>query len=150
MAFTPNDLLALKNELQTDPKALGLTTLPADDEANANKLNAVSAATPIDRESVPISDIVKSIDTDEFIALSQPQRDYVFLVTQGGSVNPKTGSEVREGLLQLFSAQSETRAALTLLLTEPASRINQMHKTALLSQGGIVTPSDIAQARQAT
>lgn len=147
MARSNADLLALKAELTNDPKTLGLTTLAADDEANANNLNEVKEALTIDREAIPISDIVKAIDTDEFIALSQPQRDYVFLVTQGGSVNPKTGSEVREGLLQLFGAQSETRASLTTLLTEPANRVNQMFKQGLLAVGGSVTPSDIAAAR---
>ncbi len=144
------DLLAIKAELTNDPKSLGLTLNAADDEANANKLNSVSALTPIDRESVPVSDVVKAIDADEFISLSQPQRDYVKLITSAGSVNPKAGGEVREAILQFFGAASETRASLTLLLAEPASRIQQMFKTGLLSVGGSVQPGDVAQARQAT
>lgn len=150
MAFSNADLLAIKNELTTDPKALGLTLLPSDDESNANKLNAVSAATPIDRESIPVSEITKAIDADEFLALSVSQRQWIELISSTGTINPKAGSEVREGLLQFFSAQSETRTNLLALLTEPASRINQMFKTGLLSQGGIATPSDIANARNAT
>jgi len=150
MARSPADLLALKAELETDPKSLGLTTLAADDEANANKLNAVSPLTPIDRESIPASEISKAIDRDEFNAASAADRQWIGMITASGDVNPKTGSEVREGLLQIFAAGTESRAALTALLTEPASRADQMYKTGLLEQGGQVTPSDVAQARQAS
>lgn len=150
MAFTNADLLALKAELTNDPLTLGLTTQPADDEANANKLNLVRDTIQVDRESVPVSEVVKAVDADEFIALSAGQRDYLKFITQGGSVNPKSGNEVREALLQFFSAQSETRANLLALVTEPASRITQLYKAGTLSQGGAVTPSDIANARQAT
>jgi hypothetical protein len=149
MARSNADLLAIKAELTNDPLTLGLTILAADDEANANKLNEVRTTIQVDRESVPVSDVVKAIDADEFIALSQPQRDYVALITNGGTVNPKNGGEVREALLQFFSAQSETRASLILLLTEAGSRITQLFKAGTLQQGGIVTPSDIAGARNA-
>lgn len=149
MARSNADLLAIKAELTNDPLNLGLTTLAADDEANANALNLVRDTIQIDREAIPVSDVVKAIDADEFIALSQPQRDYVALITNGGTVNPKNGGEVREALLQFFNAQSETRASLTAMLTEPGSRINQLFKAGTLQQGGIVTPSDVAAARNA-
>ena len=150
MAFDNADLLAIKAELTNDPLDLGLTTLAADDEANANALNLVRDTIQVDRESIPVSDVVKAIDADEFIALSAPQRDYVFLITQGGSVNPKNGGEVREALLQFFTAQSETRASLTALLTAPSSRINQLFKNGTVKGGSFVTPSDISNARNAT
>ena len=150
MPFSAADLLAIKSELTNDPLTLGLTTNPSDDEANANKLNLVRSQCQVDRESIPVSDVVKAIDADEFIALSQPQRDYVALITNGGSVNPKSGGEVREALLQFFGSASETRASLTLLLTESASRITQLYKAGTLSYGGQVTPSDVANARNAS
>lgn len=149
MARSNADLLAIKAELTNDPLTLGLTTLAADDEANANKLNLVRDTIQIDRESIPVSEVVKAVDADEFIALSAPQRDYLAFITNGQTVNPKAGNEVREALLQLFNAQSETRASLVALLTEPGSRINQLFKAGTLQQGGNVTPSDIAQARNA-
>jgi hypothetical protein len=150
MSRSNADLLALKAELTNDPLTLGLTLVPADDEANADKLNLVRDTIKIDREAIPVSEIVKCIDADEYIALSAPQRDYVFLITQGGSVNPKAGNEVREALLQFFSAQSETRASLTAILTESANRIDYLYKAGTLKVGGTVTPSDVAQARNAT
>lgn len=149
MAFTNADLLALKSELENDPKTLGLTTLPADDEANANLLNEVRDETPIDRESVPLSEITLAVDADEYLALSAGQRDYLKFITAGQSINPKSSGEIREAMLQFFGAQTETRANLLALVQEPASRINQMYKSGLLSQGGSVTPSDIANARNA-
>lgn len=152
MPFPNADLLAIKAELTNNPLSLAgyLAVTGENDEANANALNLVRTQCQVDRESVPVSEVVKAIDADEFIALSQPQRDYVALITNGGSVNPKTGGEVREAMLQFFGAPSETRASLTLLLTESASRITQLYKAGTLSSGEQVTPSTVANARNAT
>lgn len=150
MARSASDLSAIKAELQNDPKTLGLTVLPADDEANANKLNEVRPELTIDRESIPASEISKAIDRDEFNALSAADRQWIQMITSSGSVNPKQGGEVYEGILQLFAAGTESRTNLVAILKEPANRINQMHKTGLLQAGGSVTPSDISQARAAT
>lgn len=141
------DKLAIKAELTNDPKTLGLTVLAADDEANANKLNAISALTPVDRESIATSEIMLNIDRDEFLALAAGDRQWILGVGQGGTVNPKQGGEVYEGILQMFGAGTESRANLQAILTEPASRINQMFKLGLLTKGGSVTPSDISNAR---
>lgn len=150
MPFSNTDLLAIKNELTVDPLDLGYLTLTGEnDEANAVALNLVRAVCQIDREAIPVSEVVKAIDADEFIALSAPQRDYVFLITQGGSVNPKNGGEVREALLQFFASGSETRSNLQALLTEATSRINQLYKLGTLSIYQLVTPSDVANARNA-
>ncbi len=153
MPYTNADLLAIKAELTNNPLSLvGYLPLAdsANDESNANALNLVRTQCQIDRESIPVSDVVKAIDADEFIALSAAQRDYVQLIANGGSVNPKSGGEVREALLQFFSAQSETRASLILLLTESASRARQLYKAGTLSADLQVTPSDIANSRSAT
>lgn len=150
MPFSNADLLALKAELTNDPLTLGLTTNSADDETNANKLNLVRTTIQVDRESVPVSEVVKAVDADEFIALSAAQRDYLQFITQGGSVNPKSGNEVREALLQFFGAASETRTKLLALVTEAASRIDQLYRAGTVTGGNFVTPSDVAQARQAT
>lgn len=150
MPFTNSDLLAIKSELTNDPLTLGLTTLAADDEANANALNLVRAICAVDRESIPAQEIFISIDRDEYVALALADRQWLDSVTASGSINPKTGNEVREGLLQLFGAGTESRTNLLAILTEPASRITQLFKAGTLSFGGPVNPSIIAQARQAT
>jgi len=144
------DKLAIKAELTNDPKSLGLTLLAADDEANADKLNEIRTQTPIDRETIPTSEIMLNIDRDEFLALSAGDRQWILGVGQGGTVNPKQGGEVYEGILQMFGAGTESRANLQAILTEPATRINQMFKLGLLTKGGSVSPSDISNARNAT
>lgn len=150
MARSVADRLALKAELTNDPLDLGLTVLAADDEANANALNLVRPTILIDRESIPASEIARAIDRDEYNAASAADRQYIEMVTAGGDVNPKSGSEVREALLQIFGAATESRANLTALLTEPANRIEALFKAGTLEVGGTVTPSDIADARNET
>jgi hypothetical protein len=150
MSRSNADLLALKAELQNDPLDLGLTVLAADDEANANALNLVRATILIDRESIPVSEVVKAIDRDEFNAASAADRQYLGMITAGGDVNPKTGGEVREAILQIFGTLTETRANLLAILQEPANRIDALYKAGTLQAGGTVTPSDIANARVAT
>lgn len=152
MPYTNADLLAIKSELTNNPLSLSgyLALTGANDEANANALNLVRAECQVDRETIPASEINKAIDRDEFAALSAADRQWIAMVTAGGSVNPKTGGEVREGFLQIFGAGTESRTALTELLTESASRATQLYKAGSLSYGGPVTPSDVANARNAT
>ena len=150
MAFNQNDLLAIKAELTNDPQSLGLVAPPAiDDVGNADKLNLVREELKIDREQIPITEVMVQIDRDEFAALSPADRQWLQLISANGTINPREGGEVREGILQLFASGSESRANLLTILTEPANRIEQMFKQGLLSQGGTVTPSDVANARNA-
>lgn len=151
MARSNADLLALKDEITNDPQSLGLVAPPSvDDVGNADKLNEVRDTLQIDREAIPTNEIFLNIDRDEYVALAQADREWLNGVGQGGVVNPKAGGEVREGILQLFGAGTETRDNLVGILTEPTNRIEHMFKAGLLEQGGTVTPSDIADARAAT
>lgn len=65
MPMTPSlktELAALSpgnKSLSKRKGSLGLTLLPEDDEANANALNLVRSTILIDRESIPVSDVVK-------------------------------------------------------------------------------------------
>lgn len=150
MARSQSDLLALKSELTNDPQSLGLVAPPAiDDVGNADKLNLVRDTLQIDREAIPVTEIFLNIDRDEYVALAAADRDWLRGVSQGTTINPKSGGEVREGILQLFGAQTETRANLLAILTEDANRINHMFKAGLLQAGGNVTPSDMSAARNA-
>lgn len=150
MPFTNADLLVIKSELTSDPLVFGYVVPPAiDDVGNADKLNLVRSTIQIDREAIPITEIMVQIDRDEYAALSAADRAWLQMISQTETVNPKTGGEVREGLLQLFGAATETRAHLLAIVTESASRINQLYKQGVLSQGGNVTPSDVANARNA-
>lgn len=150
MARSNADLLAIKAELTNDPEELGLVAPPAiDDVGNAEKLNLVRETLQIDREAIPTHEIFLNIDRDEYAALSANDRDWIRGITAGGTVNPKAGGEVREGIMQIFGAATETRANLLAILTEPANRINHLFKAGTLEQGGTVTASDVANARNA-
>lgn len=151
MARSNADLLAIQAELTNDPESLGLVAPPAiDDVGNADKLNLVRDELQIDRESIPLREVFVNIDRDEYVALADADRMWLNGIGQDGTIDPRSGGEIREGLLQIFGAQSETRANLVAILTEPANRIEHMFKAGLLEAGGSVTPSDIANARNAT
>lgn len=149
MARSNADLVAIRAELTNDPLLLGLTILAADDEANSVTLNLVRDTIQIDRESIPANEIAGRVDGDEYAALAPADRQWLDYIGKSGTINPKLGSEVRERLLQIFSAQSETRTNLLAILTAPGNRIEQLFKAGTLQAGGTVSPSDVANARNA-
>lgn len=142
--MTNTELIALKAELTNDPASLGLTTLSADDEANANKLNEVRETIHIDRGIVNINEI--DFDRDEYNAMTPADRDWLALQTIGGSVQP---SKIRDDLNKVFGANTTTRASYEAAFTRTASRIEQLQSLGTLSVSS-VSPSDVADARNAT
>jgi hypothetical protein len=134
------DLLTLKSELTNDPLNLGLTTEPADDEANANLLNEVRESILVYRASVPSDQI--SIPIDEFNAAPAGQREWWAMQTADGSINP---SVIASEFGKMFGANTAARASFDAVAMEPTSRAIQ-----LLNRYVNLTPSDIANARQAT
>lgn len=134
------DLLTLKSELTNDPLNLGLTTAPEDDEANANLLNEVRESILVYRASVPSDQI--NIPIDEFNAASAGQREWWAMQTADGSINPAV---IASEFGKMFGAQTAARASFDAVAMEPASRARQ-----LLERYVHLTPSDVANARQAT
>ena len=134
------DLLTIKSELTNDPLNLGLTTAPEDDEANANLLNEVRESILVYRASVPSDQI--NIPIDEFSAASAAQREWWAMQTADGSINP---SVIASEFNKMFGAQTAARASFNAVAMEPASRARQ-----LLERYVYLTPSDVANARQAT
>ncbi len=134
------ELLLLKSELTNDPLNLGLTTAPADDEANANLLNEVRPEILVFRQSVPANDI--QISPDEQGGLNATQSDWLLRETIDGNVNP---SVFQAGFYSLFGPGTAARASFDSVSKEPASRARQLF-------GGYVyiSPSDVANARNAT
>ena len=150
MPFTNADLLAIKAELTNDPLDLGLTTVPADDEANANKLNAISNTINVKRRALAASAIFAAIDPLEHQALTDQQARWLSALLEVGQIDPLEDQEIVDGLNQMFAADSNSRPAYTALLTEHGSRINQLFQNGTLSVNQQATPSDIANARNAT
>jgi hypothetical protein len=134
------DLLTIKSELTNDPLNLGLTTEPADDEANANLLNETRESILVYRASVPSDQI--NIPIDEFNAASAGQREWWAMQTADGSINP---SVIATEFAKMFGSNTAARASFNAVAMEPASRARQ-----LLERYVYLTPSDIANARQAT
>ena len=134
------DLLTLKSELTNDPLNLGLTTDSADDEANANSLNETRESILVYRASVPSDQI--NIPIDEFNAASAGQREWWAMQTADGSINPAV---IATEFAKMFGVTTAARASFDVVAKEPASRARQ-----LLGRYVYLTPSDIANARQAT
>jgi hypothetical protein len=134
------ELLIIKAELTNDPLELGLTTAPEDDEANANLLNETRESILVYRASVPSDQI--NIPIDEFNAASAGQREWWAMQTADGSINPAV---IATEFAKMFGVNTAARASFNSVAMEPASRARQ-----LLERYVYLTPSDIANARQAT
>lgn len=150
MSRSNADLLALKSELTNDPSHLGLTTNPVDDEANANKLNAVSATISIRKRSLATSTIFGVVDDLEHQALSDQQARWFGQMLELGQIDPFLDTETVAGLRNAFGLTTITRPAIEALLVQSGNRIDQLFQAGTLEEGGEVTPSDISEARAAT
>ena len=151
MSRSQADLLALKAELTNDPNGLQLVAPPAiDDVGNAAKLNEILEAQQVDRKAIPVNELAQQIDRAEFNALSAADRQWLSLIMQTGSIDINDTGQVKQGLLDCFAAETETRTGMASKLTEAVNRIEQLYRQGLLEVGGYVSPSDIANARQAT
>jgi hypothetical protein len=138
--MTNEELLLIRGELENDPLNLGLTTLPADDEANSNLLNEERATILVYRASVSSNDF--SIPVDEWNGLTLGQQSWLNNQTADGSVNPEVFAPEFN---KIFGASTSSRASFEAAAMEPASRARQ-----LLGRYVTLTPSDVADARQAT
>ena len=134
------DLLKIKSELTNDPLSLGLTTNPSDDEANANVLNEVRDSIKVYRASVPADSLV--IPIDEWNALSSGQQSWWSMQTADGSIQPAV---LETEFFKMFSINTQARTNWNNATKESSTRAIQ-----LLERYVTLTPSDIANARQAT
>lgn len=135
-----SELLVIKAELTNDPLTLGLTTNPADDEANANLLNEIRDSILVYRASVPSDEI--NIPIDEFNAASSGQQNWWAMQSADGSINP---SVIAVEFGKMFGVNTAARASFEEVSKEASSRAIQ-----LLGRYVNLTPSDISQARVAT
>lgn len=150
MPFSNADLLAIKAELTNDPLTLGLTTLAADDEANANKLNLVRDTISVKKRSLAASALFNCVVDTEYQALSGQQISWLNSVLLLGQFDPFANANIVSGLDNLFSAQSETRPAIHAAIVKTGSRIEQLYQSGTVSVFQTITPSDVANARNAT
>ncbi len=139
MSLTNAELLIIKAELTNDPLALGLTTLSQDDEANASKLNETRDSIRVYRASIPSDELL--IPVDEWAALSQGHQSWWAMQTADGSIKP---SVLESEFFTMFGADTQARANW-----ETATKENSSRAIQLLGRWVNLTPSDVANARQA-
>lgn len=145
------DLLALRTEMDTDPAGLGLTTLEADDAANADRLNnhPVSLQTTVQVlvSSVATADIYNACDPIELQALTQPQLMNLQIIMGWEQVFPDRYPNIAAAIEGMFGTQSKSLAVVRGLFYRDGSRAQQMHQQGLLTTVSYITPSDYANAR---
>jgi hypothetical protein len=129
------DLVALKNEIATDPAGIGYAAAKDDHVAIARLLNKPGRS--IDRESLTSGELVSCLDQTEFSALTAPQKAYLNLFVTAGEV-PMT-QKTRQALRAMFPAGSETRQEINRATKRDASRAEELGF-------GRVTESDVADA----
>ena len=150
MSLTNADLLALKNELATDPSHLGLVNDATHDEANANALNLVRSSISVFKTSLATSDVFGAVDVNESLALSAAQKGWLDSFYSLGTINPAANGNTTNGFAIIFGQNSATLTAVNALFKQPGSRVTQMQQAGTISDGSDLTPSDIANARRAT
>jgi hypothetical protein len=129
------DLVSLKNEITTDPAAIGYTAVIADHVAVAKLINADKRT--IDRSEMTSGELVSCLDKTEFTSLSAPDKAWLNLFVTAQNV-PMT-ADVRQALRSLFPAQSKTRQNINQATRKLASRADELGL-------GRVTESDVANA----
>jgi len=152
MTRSSADLLALKAELTNDPKTLGLVNDAAHDATNADLLNAVSTTAPLQvkRRALSTAALFNAIKPLEHQALTEQQERYLSAVLPLQQIDPFVHGNIVDGVIDLFGAESASAPVVAAMMTQAGNRIDQMFQEGLLEVGGTVTPSDVAQARQAT
>lgn len=122
------DYVALKAEIDNDPKEIGLSFDDKTDQENANLLNelGLSNETTI-RESVNTSDIVVALysDKDEFMTLTQTDLLRINLLSSIGNIDP---ADIQSVMLAIFTSVGfpNIRANLIALAIRDASRAEKL------------------------
>ena len=131
--------MILKDEIQNDPLARGY--LGMTDVEVAESLNTVNRE--VNKESISASEIFNALDRSEFIALSAANKARVDRVMSLGNPILIQGN-VKDELMDVFIAGSQTRANLAAVIKIPVSRARE------IGIGNISTPrltGDISRIR---
>ena len=137
MPYTSEQLQTLRDELDEDPLTRGYSGMG--DEAAAVSLNTEDRTVSV--ESVTPAMFLYGLVKTEWDALTAADRQYLGILLGNGSIDIRTGSQIRVGLLAMFGAQSVTRANLLAMLDRVGTRAEELGLPA-------PTPSDVADARR--
>lgn len=138
---------ALKTEVTTDPKALGLVAMT--DDAAAAKLNQVGASAEVlsDRKVLESWEVMNAIDPTEWSTVNAShtpaQKEWFDDLISSGKVDA-SNARIRAGLGAMFPAGAApvTRAALLALIDRSCSRAEKV-----FGAGAFVQYFDVARAR---
>jgi hypothetical protein len=155
------DLAALKDEINTNPKALGYASLVTAQnyQGLADMLNVgsdgkaagpASETLPLDR--VKASDAIAFLLRTELQALTAQDREYITNITNTGELvfhhdkaksaqNLNGTTQLLVELLTIFPSTTVSGATLRALINRPCSRVET-----LFGAGVRVTHNDVAQA----
>lgn len=145
----PINFVALKNEINNDPKSLGYAAFTeiGDDQSVANLLNAIGEGGDfqIDNEPVSPSKVVAVISQVDFDVLTPTALQKLqFLLSLSGGLDLADSSVL--GLVSsVFPADGATRTALLLLSKRQGCRAE-----VLFGNGVRVSAADVAQALRNT
>ena len=147
--MTNADLLALKAELTNNPRNIGLTTNPADDEANSIRLNLIRPIIKVKRRSVSTKAVFDIVVDLEYQAMSPVQQRWFTDFMRLGQFDPFVDVGTMAGLRRIFGASTTTGPKITAVTMEDGSRITELFQAGTISFSQDVTPSDVANARSA-
>jgi hypothetical protein len=138
------DYTALKNYILTGANSATLKPLydNGDDTGVATALNLVRVGNKVNTGSIPVNQFVKIFVGAEYVTLSQAARDYLQLLTAGGSINMQD-TAVITNLSTLFGAGTTTRANFI-----AAQQRDGSWGESLFGVGNYITDYDIGVARQ--
>lgn len=128
----------LRNELLNDPLLVGYAGMT--DAAVLTSLVDESLRPVSDLDIISSADLYEAVDRAEYVGLQEAQKDQVrVLLGLGGDINIGPNSKARANLLNIFGVGTETRAALTTIVTNrTTSRAKELGvKQSQLTEGGI-------------
>jgi len=137
------DIVALRTELQQDPKTLGYAAhiTSGNDQAITDILNTTGATSEVLlREAVDAREIVQCFVYSEWLALTADQKAYINMAIGAGTVD-SSNANIGVAFGTIFGAGTQTILNLVAMATRPASRAE-----VVLGRGVSVSATDIAHA----
>jgi hypothetical protein len=142
------DYAAMRSEIVTDPAGVGYAAPYAagNDDGVAALLNAVGAgaAYSVYKKSVPVRDLVASIDPTNFAALTALQLAKLQLLFTGAATLDASDANTRTIVQGVFSGMAATLTNFAVLVKRQGSRAE-----VLWGDGARVSADDVSKARKA-
>jgi hypothetical protein len=141
------DYVALKTEIQTDPKSLGYAPFmtAGSDWQIANLLNTQGASNEkVNQRALAPGDVFGAIVPSEWAVVSADNKLLIQIAFSLNAID-LNNANIRALFSQAFGVGSTTRANIVALVQRSASRAE-----ALFGVGTFITPDDVAKALRAS